>query len=524
MVIMPLPTTMPGRRGGKQQPQKSSLAVTKTTQTMQQVMTSGTKSPIKKHLQNVASSPHWPTAKASSSRSSPFPQQQTAKFQTKSSSDGTTKMASLRELTLEPAINARAAIVQVMLSLLDQERPTVAGTIPILQTLVALPLDNASMRKQCIDMLTKLHEGSMALPKKYTQDARFDAASDVATSEGGGDDIPIMPPSFCYDRDDTDLQFTVAPALQKTKTTGSKDNGQPKKLSLHHCKEFLFACANEIHELEDENPNFDYAEETSSERPAENVFAPKQLVIKRPSRASTDFDYASTANSPSSFATDLAGSFDGDQDDLETDQDSEFSEILRRADYLSDFDDDEVEDTVRTNAMSTLANTRDRVLCRQVFQAWRRSSMRDSSSLRHARDLKLKYRVFTASKQHGDHSLRNTTRKKLAFETMKAHSQQMRLKRSMTKNLRIATRRIILLPSSSSIAIKQIPTIFNTAPSPAFKSTANNENQATETTMQATHSPSHLNLPLLRAKMLMSQHVDLVLCLIVALFMHTMLG
>jgi hypothetical protein len=238
-----------------------------------------------------------------------------------------------------------------------------------------------------------------------------------------------------------------------------------------------------------------------------------------------DFDYAPTAHSTSSLLTDLAGSFDGDQDDVEADQGSEFSEVLRRADYMSDFDDDEAESSanMKTSAVSALADIRERVLCRHIFQAWRRSRMRDSSSLQRAQDLNLKYRVFTALKQHGDHSLRNATRKKLAFETMKSHSQQMRLKRSTMKNLRIATRHSLLLPSSA--AIKQIPTLFNTAPSPASKATANNENHATERTEHVTtYSCSHLNLPLLRAKMLVSHHVDLVLFVIVTLFMQTMLG
>lgn len=405
-----------------------------------------------------------------------------------------------------------------MLGLLDQEKATLEGTIPMLQVLAALPLENPSIRNECMAMLKKLHQASFA-PSKM-QDARFDAASDVATSEGD-DEVPDMAPSLVYEYDD------AQPAAR------SKDSGRPKSLSLHHCKEFLLACANEIHELEDENPNFDYAEETSSEHTSKvkkmlkmrtmtlkqqkDMQPPSGMTMRMPTRH-TEFDYASTADSSSSsIMTDLGMPFDNDQDDMEADQGSEFSEVLRRADYMSDFDDDDLGmlPSGKPNAIRTFGSIRDRVLCRQAIQQLQSSplprKMLSVSSSQNPRDLMLKHRVFNAFKQNGNQSPRNSTRKKLAFETMKTNLQQMRLKRTAMKALRIATRHSILTSTNRKTAIRLAP---------ECSKVKTKDSRAAAMVVQSTD----LSMPLFRGKTWMHPHLDLVLFVVVALFLQTMMA
>lgn len=413
-----------------------------------------------------------------------------------------------------------------MLGLLDQDQATVEGTIPILQTLAALPLENPATRRECLQLLSTL-EQRCASPTKAPatgqsrplHDLRFDAASDVPTSENDrlSDTEDAMPPSFVYEYDDKPPRLSLwslsslssdssssssAMDSATVKTRGAvtaRDSGRVKSLSLHHCKEFLLACANEIHELDSENPNFDYAEETSSETSGRHT-APASTAItravplvrrNRPSLCTTECDYASTV--PSSSCASIATAFD--HDDVEADQGSEFSEVLRRADYMSDFgdgEDNDDDDGVSSHASWTtdspreqeqkraireLDNVRSRVLCRQVLRQLH-AAARTSATQRSG--LALQRRVFTALKQHGRHA----ASQRRAFERMKMHAQQMRLKRTTMKKLRVATwqRAHHDAPASPSGVV-----------SPATA---------------------------LRAKMLVAQHLDLVFVALCAAFLH----
>lgn len=403
-----------------------------------------------------------------------------------------------------------------MLGLLDQEQRTVEGTIPILQALATLPLENPSVRHECLQLLQRLHEVSSSPSKPQqrntssaTHDLRFDASSDIPTSEGDED---VMPPSFVYEYDAGDhlssasYQRLEASDLATDAPIFKKDSGRAKSLSLHHCKEFLLACANEIHELEDENPNFDYAEETSSETPRhrrrshdhrirdqnDNSSSAVTMMHMLSSRngsgkgrtgllkwRSTEFDYISTAPSSASVATELEVGFD---DDLQADQGSEFSEVVRRADYLSDFDDD-LEFEPEREAVSGRHSMR---------------QLNTSSSAKPREQLSLKHRVFSALKANGLQSRRNESRKKLAFQNLKTNLRQMQLKRATMEKLRVATVTSHVLRSPSAKA----------ATDPA--------------TSLMMKTPADRNMT--RMKVLLSQQVDLVVVILCAAFLHSMLS
>lgn len=399
---------------------------------------------------------------------------------------------------------SRASIIQVMLGLLDQEQATVEGTIPILQALASLPLKNPSVRHDCLQLLQRLHEASFS-PSKFQHhhqrqqqrngsghDPRFDAASDIPTSEGDGDEN-VMPPSFVYEYDDNVSERLQASDLASARPTAfKKDSGRAKSLSLHHCKEFLLACANEIHELEDENPNFDYAEETSSETPRHHRRSSRDLNNLHDQSGSkgkggslkwraTEFDYVSTAASSASVATARGV---GDDDDLQADQGSEFSEVVRRADYMSDFDDDLAFEPADHKASEWGARGLHSI--RQV----------PSPSENPRELLNLQHRVFSALKQNKLQSRRNVLSKRLAFQNLKTNLRQMQLKRATMKNLWVATTsRVLRSPKAQVVAGSTVSTAMTV--------------------------PVDRNA---RMKVFLSQQVDLVVVLLCAAFLHSMLS
>lgn len=405
-----------------------------------------------------------------------------------------------------------------MLGLLDQEQAAAEGTIPILQTLAALPLENLAVRQECLQTLQRLHEASFSPSKSRNQhrqrnsanhDPRFDASSDIPTSEGDGDE-DVMPPSFVYEYGDDNGSRSSSASYQRLQAsdlvsdahTFKKDSGRAKSLSLHHCKEFLLACANEIHELEDENPNFDYTEETSSEtsrhhrrsrdhthndQNGSNTVTVAHMLTSRgggsgkgktglPKWRSIELDYVSTAPSSASVATELEMGFD---DDLQADQGSEFSEVVRRADCLRDFDGDLEFD-----------------LEREAAGAHGRRSMHQLNTLANnpREQLSLKHRVFSALKQNGLQSRRNASRKRLAFQNLKTNLRQMQLKRATMKKLRIATTsRVLRSPKA----------------------------EAGSTASMMMNVPVDRNTGM---KVLLSQQVNLVVVLLCAAFLHSMLS
>ncbi|KAG7390819.1 hypothetical protein PHYPSEUDO_006641 [Phytophthora pseudosyringae] len=333
------------QRGG--QPQLRVQALLPPSSPVKHSSTTFPKSPIKKHLQNA-----------------------------------TVSVASYQELDCASAsplhgplkAKLRASVLQAVLQLLDQDVNALAGAHEVLQAAAALPLAEPSVQRACVRALRGLESsGPTSTPQSF--------AGSSSNSSWDAYEAAIPPPR---------------PRKQATKA--ARSIGRANCLtanSLHHCKEFLLACANEIHELEDVRPvSFDYAESLSN------------LSQSQPCGAA-NFDYASTVQESSDASVESDASSDDDDDDTRADQGSQFSEVLHRAEYLSDVDDDDVEASSRSMSMS------DRVVSRKVLRALHEhvQSQRRRSS---APTLAAKFRVFEALKLQA-----SLTRKRLAFQRFK---------------------------------------------------------------------------------------------------------
>ncbi|KAF4043489.1 hypothetical protein GN244_ATG04186 [Phytophthora infestans] len=197
----------------------------------------------------------------------------------------------------------RASVLQAVLNLLDQDVNALAGAHQVLQAAAALPLSEPNVQRATVQALRGLHQS--------------------------------MSPSFGYDSGSSISNWDAPIPPSPHKQTEKLQTGIN---SFHHCKEFLLACANEIHELEDVRP--------------------------------VDFDYASTVQSSI------------DSDDTRADQGSQSSDALHRTEYMRDVDE---------------MSASDRGVCRQVLRALHAhaQTQRRRSS---APNLALKFRVFEALK------------------------------------------------------------------------------------------------------------------------------
>ncbi|RLN14946.1 hypothetical protein BBJ28_00000912 [Nothophytophthora sp. Chile5] len=313
------------------------------------------KSPIKKHLQSS-----WASDVASASAVASI-----------ASSDDLDLDAGPMRATL------RASVLQAVLRLLDQDTRALAGAREVLQVASTLPLAEPDVQRACVQALRELQNP--------------------------------MPPSFVYSSGEsvsnenwsaTEASATSSePHLSMEKRSG-RVKRQGELGSLHHCKEFLLACANEIHELEDVYPAaFDYAEDTSSSMDLPPSKRP--LVCQHCTAA---FDYASTVPESSFSSLD-------DEDDVRADQGSQFSEILHRAEYMSETSDQFSE--TEFEIARPLLTTRGRSLCRQVLRALQQN-VQTQTRRGNAPSLAVKFRAFQALKREA-----TLKRKRVAFQHLK---------------------------------------------------------------------------------------------------------
>ncbi|GMF46412.1 unnamed protein product [Phytophthora fragariaefolia] len=326
------------------------------------------KSPIKKHLQNAAAFDQEPSSVGVANASD-----QESGHTSKSPLHGPLKA------------KLRASVLQAVLRLLDQDVNALAGAHEVLQAAAALPLAEPSVQRACVQALREL-QGSNSMPPSFVYDSRA-----LSNSNWDAYETPVPPPS---------------PRKQAIQNAQSDQRIKSLKAeSLHHCKEFLLACANEICDLEDDHSvRFDYAEDTSSTHPTD---LHTDKVCKQCGAA--DFDYASTVQE-SSDASVESGDCSDNEDDTRADQGSQFSDIVHRAEYMSD-DASESSDIETTYFMSM----RDREICRQVLRGLHVQSRRHIQRRRSsAPNLALKFRVFEALKLQA-----SLTRKRLAFQRLK---------------------------------------------------------------------------------------------------------
>ncbi|GMF20267.1 unnamed protein product [Phytophthora lilii] len=289
----------------------------------------------------------------------------------------------------------RASVLQAVLRLLDQDVNALAGAHEVLQAAAALPLTEPTVQRACVQALREIQATSAT-----TKSASFvcDSGSSSNTSWDAFE-TPIPPAS------PRKLAGKAQPSSSVRPTSFAAG-------SLHHCKEFLLACANEIHELEDDRPvPFDYAEDTSSSNVAQPSDSQPEKMCKHCGAA--NFDYASTVQESSEDFADGEGSIDDDDDDTRADQGSQFSDVLHRAEYMSDVGDASDDEVGLTGSMSP----RDQVICRQVLQALHQNAQTQRQTQRRrssAPNLATKFRVFEALKLQA-----SLTRKRLAFQRLK---------------------------------------------------------------------------------------------------------
>ncbi|TMW55775.1 hypothetical protein Poli38472_010657 [Pythium oligandrum] len=329
------------------------------------------RSPIKKHLQHAAVA-QWPTTSGE-----PFK----------------ADMAILRSnellsptraaLPVENA-RARASVLQAVLSLMDHEESVVKELVPMLDVLASIPLDNEHVRRECLMALQRI-QGD---PSASTQRLPSTPVKAKALSRGG-------------------------PRILRR-----RDSGRAKSpVSLRHCKEFLLACANEIHELEETNPRFDYAETCSEAAAPASSSSVKKLKNRNMdmSRSLDAFDYMTNADTSVSSGSSVHG--DEDTDDVDADQGTQLSEMLCRA-VEAEEEEEELEASKKEAALR-LQSLRERQMCRTAFQQLRVDAPNERNAQVFPHDLARMFQAFTALKRHRALSSRNLLRKRLVFGRMK---------------------------------------------------------------------------------------------------------
>ncbi|GLE05447.1 hypothetical protein PINS_up014460 [Pythium insidiosum] len=324
------------------------------------------RSPLKKHLQ--LSKAQYATAGDVETRAS-SPARSPQKLKTLVAANAVDTSAPQPSLTATKSLQSkalRASMLQVLLTLMDHEDAVLEQhVLPVLQQLATLRLESADVQRECLRALRRVSQS------------------------------PVAPSS------------SVAPRqAQDCADCGTRRNsGRAKsRVDLRHCKEFLLACANEIHELEDVNPSFDYAEDTTSDAPWSQRPRESHELLKSQRRVARRamFDYVSVVDGSLS-------SMDTEDDDADADQGTQLSEVLIRAEEMAR----------ECPSLSEREEEEERVvLCRRAFSQWR-DALRPKRQ-RDARALATKFRAFSALKSHRAASRLSLSRKQRGLRQLKA--------------------------------------------------------------------------------------------------------
>lgn len=326
-----------------------------------------------------------------------------------------------------------------MLSLMDQsDEAVLQGHVAILQQLSSLALDCPRVRNSCLDMLRQLKLSTSSGASSTDQEEEHDqedvldlqtvaSLSSMSSSSSSSSSASSTSSPFVYEHavleasDDDEDQAEDSSVLRKSPKQ-VRDSGRPRCSTLNASPQFLRASANEVHDLDDQSPAFDYAETCGSETDTSVLHRERrgrqqnQQLLQSLRLPTLTFDYASsTIDGASSLATAL------DDEDLRADQGSQFSVVLHRAEYLSqsseDLSDAPASSSRMTEALDTLQAVRTRMLCRQALRRFRLNSK--SKDNRPAQSLATKYWVFAALKSHRAQSPRNLARKTHVFTRLK---------------------------------------------------------------------------------------------------------
>ncbi|KAI9915583.1 hypothetical protein PsorP6_007265 [Peronosclerospora sorghi] len=280
----------------------------------------------------------------------------------------------------------RASVLQSVLHLLGQDGNALSGVQEILEIAATLPLSDASVQRACVVALRDLQQQTAG-------------------------------PSF-VNHDSTLCNSCDAPAFSVKSTQPVNDLTAD---SFHHCKKFLRACGNEIHELDEMHASSEDANSTRSfsSRDKETELRPELLCTHG---CAANIQYSSTVQVSS---TRFSGSaVCSDIDDTDANQGSELSDVVYRAEFLSDMDE-----PLSDHEVPTIMSSSDRLVLQELHKnvASQRRRLK-------AMNFVTKYRVFTARKLQA--SLR---RKRSIFQRLQSILRSRSRQEDVTKHYGVVT-------------------------------------------------------------------------------------
>ncbi|OQS07607.1 hypothetical protein THRCLA_00397 [Thraustotheca clavata] len=257
---------------------------------------------------------------------------------------------------------------------------------------------------------------------------------------------------------------------KKTMTCSStRSSGRPKRLNVHHCREFILACVNEIVDLEDTDPAFDYAESIAESDTMDSItfYQPKikvtmQECLVRPAsplnKIESTFDYCETltASSQMDVATHLRNVIKSYQDRVQCQEEDKMLE--------EDYVDDETFNKVRAYAHNM-------AIKRRAFQEFKRqmpmepaSPIKEKSSRLSRRTILLeelptkvispcssplkeyasKYNTFDKLKRNRANSPLNRQRKTIAIQQFKKGTKAYHINHHTVRQVVVMTLVILL--------------------------------------------------------------------------------
>jgi len=216
----------------------------------------------------------------------------------------------------------------------------------------------------------------------------------------------------------------------------SATSGRTKGLNVQHCREFILACVNEIVDLDESDPMFDYAESCADSEDYQDTLAAKiydapEDIIRLSSPLLKNVNYATFDD-----AETLSSSSLGSRDDEDTSRLRHIMKMYHKSVSISEQDDittcsvDCDDGSVEQSFPKIHAYARDMAKKRLEFQEFKRQMpMEPSSPLKKkvescgnkspVKEYATKYRSFTALKSNRNDSPLNMNRKKKAMELWK---------------------------------------------------------------------------------------------------------
>jgi hypothetical protein len=230
----------------------------------------------------------------------------------------------------------------------------------------------------------------------------------------------------------------------------STSSGRTKGLNVQHCREFILACVNEIVDLDESDPMFDYAESCADSEDYQDTFAAKiydarEVMIRQAAPLLKSVNYATFDDVET-----LSSSSLGSRDDEGTSRLQNLMNTYRNSVPMAEDGDlttcsvDCDDGSVGHSFPKIHAYARDMAKKRLEFKEFKRQMpMEPSSPLKKkeeccgnsspVKEYATKYRSFIALKSNRNHSPLNMNRKKKAIELWKKESDEAQHEMSVSK-------------------------------------------------------------------------------------------